>query len=158
MKNMKIYLNLLTYILITSCSSESVGEFASGVSNGVVKAINPKIEISESLKKTEITFGKMTVSSDSIGNDNLLQIYIIFNSDLKKEITAKAFDSKKLEIGRVKIKIEGKKDEAKYFVFHYNNSKNKNFIIQLLNNSIGILSVIYRTTHAKKSIFKIDII
>ena len=134
MKNMKIYLNLLTYILITSCSSESVkekinktgdvagqvvGEFASGVSNGVVKAINPKIEISESLKKTEITFGKMTVSSDSIGNDNLLQIYIIFNSDLKKEITAKAFDSKKLEIGRVKIKIEGKKDEAKYFEFHF---------------------------------------
>ena len=61
----------------------------------------------------------MTVSSDSIGNDNLLQIYIIFNSDLKKEITAKAFDSKKLEIGRVKIKIEGKKDEAKYFEFHF---------------------------------------
>ncbi len=129
-----IFFSLSILSIIYSCSSSSlkekinktgdaagqaIGEFATGVSTGVQKAIEPKIEIGENLKNMGLSFGKMTISSDSVGKDNLLIAYIIFNLDFSGKITAKAFDNNNLEMGRIKINIKGKKDEAKYIDFHF---------------------------------------
>ena len=134
MKTTFQFAGLLLLVTIYSCSSSSlkeninktgdaagqaIGEFASGISSGVKKAIEPKIEIGENLKNNGISFGKMTISSDSAGNDNILVAYVIFNLDFSGNITAKAFDNKNLEMGRVKIEIKGKKDEARYIEFHF---------------------------------------
>jgi hypothetical protein len=134
-----IYLFSVTIFFLASCSScqvkekankagdvagQVIGEFASGVSNGVEEAWETSVVPNETLKSQGIQFGKTTVSSDSVGKDNLLTIYVIFNQDFKGQMTAKAFDSKGLEMGRVKVDVKGKKDEARFIDFHFDRRTN----------------------------------
>lgn len=105
-------------------AGQAIGEFASGVSTGVKKAIEPKIEIADALKTKGLSFGKMTISADTAGTENVLVAYVIFAQYFKGSMTAKAFDEKNLEMGRVKIDVIGKKDEAKYFEFHFDKRTN----------------------------------
>ena len=138
MKN--IYLIYVTFfVILNACSSRSVkekinqagdvtgqavGEFASGVSSGMGKAFDVKVSLSENLKDKGISFGKTTVSSDSGATDNLLTAYLIFEKDFNESLTAKAFDSKGAEMGRVTINAAGKKGDAKYFEFHFDKRTN----------------------------------
>ena len=134
MKTISLFFILSFLIIICSCSSSSLkqninktgdaagqalGEFASGVSSGVKKSIEPKIELSENLRNKGISLGKISVSADSIGHDNILVAYLIFNMDFSGNITAKAFDNKNLEMGRTKIEVKGKKDETRFLEFHF---------------------------------------
>jgi hypothetical protein len=105
-------------------AGEAVGELVSGVTSGVEKAYEPTIELSPALKDRGIEFGKILVSSDKEGNDNLLQVYMIFNKDFKGTLTAKAFDSKGLEMGRARQQIDQKKEDAKYIEFHFDKRTN----------------------------------
>jgi predicted type IV restriction endonuclease len=100
-------------------AGQAIGELATGISNGVKKAIEPKIEVSESLKTQGISFGKMTIGSDSVGKDNVLIAYVIFENNFNGQITAKLFDDKNLEMGRVKQDLKGKKDKTTYVEFHF---------------------------------------
>jgi hypothetical protein len=125
---------LVLFASLTSCSSDkikekinqtgdvagqAIGEFSAGVSNGVEKAIEPSVTLGDGLESSGIAFGKVIVASDSSASDNILTVYLIFNQDFKGVLTAKAFDSKQREMGRVKLNVEGKKDEAKYVDFHF---------------------------------------
>ncbi len=105
-------------------AGQVLGEFASGLTSGVEEAIEVSINPSEELKNKGIQFGKMTVTSDSVGTDNLLTTYVIFNQDFKSTLTAKAFDNKGLEMGRVKLNVTGKKDEARFIEFHFDKRTN----------------------------------
>jgi hypothetical protein len=105
-------------------TGQTVGKFVSGVTNGVEKAFEAKITLSQNLKEKGIQFGKITVSSDSEGKDNLLIIYVIFNQDFKGQLSAKAFDNKDLEMGRTKMTVSGKKDDARFIEFHFDKHTN----------------------------------
>lgn len=105
-------------------AGQAVGEFASGVSSGVGKAFDMKVDLSEMLKQKGIGLGKITVSSDSGASDNLLTAYVIFNQDYQGTLTAKAFDVKGLEMGRARLEVSGKKDEARYLEFHFDKRTN----------------------------------
>ena len=137
MKNVIALLMLSNFLF--ACSSRSVkekinkagdvtgqalGEFTEGVSSGVEKAFDTKIEIADALKSKGIDCGKTTVSSDSGATDNLLTVYVIFNQDFSGEITAKAFDKQQVEMGRIKLAVNGKKDESKYLEFHFDRRTN----------------------------------
>jgi hypothetical protein len=101
-------------------AGQAIGEFTSGVTTGVKKVIDAHVELNEVLKRNGIAFGKVAVTSDSaVENENVLIVYMIFNKDYKGTMVAKAFDNKNLEMGRVRLNIEGKKDEAKYIEFHF---------------------------------------
>lgn len=130
----KHYSILLVSILMFACTSKSVkeninkagdvtgqaiGEFTEGVSSGVEKAFDTKVVISDSLKTKGIDCGKTTVTSDSNATDNVLTLYVIFNQDFTGDITAKAFDKQNNEMGRVKLSVQGKKDESKFLEFHF---------------------------------------
>ena len=111
-------------------AGEATGEFIEGASKGVERAFDVDIQLNQNLLSKGIQFGKATVTNDSIGVDNLLVIYVIFNQDFKGTMTAKAFDNKSLEMGRATIEVVGKKDETKYVEFHFDkrtniDSKNK---------------------------------
>lgn len=111
-------------------AGQATGEFVEGASKGISKAFDVKIEIDPTLAAKGIEFGKTSVTSDSIGTDNLLVVYVIFNKDFKGKLISKAFDDKAVEMGRVAVEVEGKKDEAKYVEFHFDkrtnlDSKNK---------------------------------
>lgn len=141
----KITLIAITTIMLSACSSNSIkekinkvgdvagqtaGEFIEGASKGVQKAFDIKIVLPDGLKEKGVEFGKATVSSDSLGTDNLLVLYVIFNKDFKGKLTAKVFDDQSQEMGRSIVALTGKKDESKFIEFHFDkrtniDSKNK---------------------------------
>jgi hypothetical protein len=131
--------------LFTACSSTSIkekinkagdvagqtaGEFLEGASKGVKKAFDVTVILPSDLKEKGVEFGKATVSSDSIGTDNLLVVYVIFNKDFEGKLIAKVYDDQSLEMGRSIVTLNGKKDETKFVEFHFDkrtniDSKNK---------------------------------
>ncbi len=141
----KITLIAITTIMLSACSSNSIkekinkvgdvagqtaGEFIEGASKGVQKAFDIKTVLPDGLKEKGVEFGKATVSSDSLGTDNLLVLYVIFNKDFKGKLTAKVFDDQSQEMGRSIVALTGKKDESKFIEFHFDkrtniDSKNK---------------------------------
>lgn len=103
---------------------QTVGEFVSGVGSGVNKALDVKIELPEALKEKGIELGKITIADAAEGEDNLLSVYFIFQKDFNGDLTMKAFDGKNLEMGRSKIHVSGKKDEAAFFDFTFDKRTN----------------------------------
>ena len=124
----------LTFILaITSCdrvketakisinkTGEKVGkgtsEFITGVSSGVDKTFQSQVELSQKLAEKGLHFGKYKLEAKD-GKRNTLAIYLIFDENLKQTINAKVFDGKGLEYGRTSLLVSGKKGEARYFDF-----------------------------------------
>src|SRR6185436_7903206 len=93
------------------------GEVIKSVTTGVDKAFEIKIDVSENLKSQGVELGKTTLGNDSTGTDNKVSVYIIFTKDYKGFLLMKAFDNKNLEMGRVKLNLDMKKDEAKFVDF-----------------------------------------
>ena len=125
---------LCSFLVLSSCNSSTIkekinqagdvagqtaGEFIEGASKGVQKAFDVKVELSESLKSKGIELGKSTVSSDSLGTDNLLSQYVIFNQDFSGTLTARVFDSNEKEMGRSAVDVTGKRNEARYLDFRF---------------------------------------
>jgi len=140
----KIVLCTTSFLFLAACSSDSIkekinkagdvagqtaGEFIEGASKGVQKAFDINVALPDMLKEKGIAFGKAGVYSDSLGRDNMLVLYVIFNKDYKGTLTAKVFDEQSLEMGRSVVTVTGQKEEAKYVEFHfgkYTNIDSKN--------------------------------
>jgi hypothetical protein len=126
-------------IILTACSTSTrdktlskggevvgrtVGKFAQGVSGGVEQAFNVNIELSDQLKQKGVKLGKVILSNDTLGTDNMLSVYIIFDKDFKEPITLKAFDNRGLEMGRSKQEIIATKDDARFYDFKFDKRTN----------------------------------
>ena len=96
---------------------KTAAEFFEGVSEGIDKTLQCELSLSESLTDNGLRTGKFTIENAESGRNNRLTIYLIFDKDFKLPITAKALDKNGLEVGRAKIDVEGKADEASYFDF-----------------------------------------
>lgn len=105
-------------------AGQTAGEFIEGAKTGVEKAFDVKVELNANLKNKGIEFGKTTVSSDTLGEDNLLIVYTIFHSDYNDTIMAKVFDENTQEMGRATAIVSAKKDEAKFIEFHFDKRTN----------------------------------
>ena len=94
-------------------------EFADGVSKGIEKAFENKVEMSAALKEQGLGLGKITLRGTDSTTDNILSVYLVFNKDLERDLLVKIFSPDGKEYGRCKAHVKGKKDEAKYtdFVF-----------------------------------------
>lgn len=130
----KLIVPLVLVIGFSSCSSDSIkekinkagdvagqtaGEFIEGASKGVKKAFDVKVKLSDSLVTQGIALGKCSISSDSIGDDNMLLAYIIFNKDFKGILTAKVLDENGLEMGRSKAVVSSTAGNAGFVEFHF---------------------------------------
>lgn len=106
-------------------SGEAVGqtasEFVDGVAEGVEKTLERKIIISDTLSHLGLQIGKSNIENINGGDNNLLIVYVIFTQDFEEEIRVTAFDKTGQEIGRSNGKVTGKKDEATYWEFSFNN-------------------------------------
>ena len=104
-------------------SGETVGktttEFFEGVSEGIDKTLQCELSLSSSLMEKGLKTGKFNIENSEGGRNNQLTIYLIFDKDFKSLVSAKVFDKNGLEVGRAKIEIEGKTDEAGYFDFTF---------------------------------------
>lgn len=136
---MKLQLAIIAFLLIFSgckCSvketlhdtgekaGELVGETAEGVKTGLENAFDIKIEVSDSLQKRGIQLGKLKLGDAGKGTDNLLSVYIIFNYDFNGIITTKVFDNKGLDMGRSQLQLSGKKNEAHFADFNFDDRTN----------------------------------
>ena len=105
-------------------AGQVAGEFAEGAGKGLIKAFDVKVSVSETLTAKGIQLGKTTVTSDTLGTDNLLVAYVIFNNDFKGSLTAKVVDENGLETGRSTIQVEGIKNDAQYIEFLFDKRTN----------------------------------
>jgi len=139
-KMKKIFL-ILIFASMTSCNwfkektketinksgeivSKSGSEFIDGVSKGVEKTFQSKIEFSTELKKSGLSSGKIIINNSENGIDNVLTVYIIYGNKIKKNITVKVFDENNQEYGRTSKIISGNSSEAKYVDFEFDKRTN----------------------------------
>lgn len=98
-------------------TGETIGkvgsEFADGVADGVNKTFKSTLTISDDLQKKGISSGKFSMNDDT----HTVSIYLIFNSKFDDTLTAKIFDKEWLEYGRCIAHISGKKGDAQFFDF-----------------------------------------
>lgn len=101
--------------------AQAVGKTATDIVNNIDKGITDgaavEIRLSDDLKKVGMSVGKYYAQDDTMGNHNILSIYIITEKDLDRELHAKLFDKKGLEMGRTTVKISQKKGQATYYDF-----------------------------------------
>jgi hypothetical protein len=106
-----------------NAAGQAGGEAIKQVSQGVQDAFKLKVQVDAALLQT-ISTGETKLSNSNNGTDNVLQWYVIFNTNVKKEITAKVFNQSNQEKGRVKITLEGKKDDARFVDLIFDNRVN----------------------------------
>ena len=97
---------------------QSVGEFVHGVSGGVGKAFTLKLDLSDDLKSSGLSTGKI-IMHDTLNKTNMVSIYFIFGKNFDDDITVKVFDNKGLEMGRSKVALRGKKGDARFYDFKF---------------------------------------
>ena len=128
-----LFLSALIF-LVSACSHESVkekvntvgdaagetaGEFLKGVGSGMDKAFEVKVSSPKYISDKGLEFSKVTINSAGEGIDNMLNVYVIFKKDFSGKLTAKVFDTKEKEVGRVALQVEGKAEDAKYIDFEF---------------------------------------
>lgn len=104
--------------------SKTGSEFIDGVSKGVDKTFESKVEFSKELEKLELTAGKISVNNSENGVNNIVSVYLIFGKNVEKNITMKVFDEYKQEYGRTNLIVKGNVGEAKYFDFEFDKRTN----------------------------------
>ncbi|MCW3103082.1 MAG: hypothetical protein JWO09_1522 [Bacteroidetes bacterium] len=132
------FISLLSASFLFSCSSDAVkekinsagdlagqtvGEFSKGLGNGVTKAFDVNITLSPPLLARGLKMGKNTVNSET-GTDNVLNAYFIFEKDFSETLVSKVFDAKGQEMGRTTAVVEGKRGEAKFVDFSFDQHTN----------------------------------
>lgn len=108
-------------------AGQTAGELLQGAAGGIDKAFELKVELSANLQAAGLKLGKCKVGTDTLQNgavDNVAIVYIIFDKDVAKNVTAKAFDVKGQEMGRSLIKITGKAGNAGYLHIPFNKETN----------------------------------
>jgi hypothetical protein len=95
-------------------------EFFEGVAEGIDKSLQCELLLSEALQEKGVKTGKFSINSlPEGGSNNLLTLYLIFDKDFNSSLTVKAFDKNGLEVGRAKLDIESKADDAGYYDFAF---------------------------------------
>ena len=101
----------------------STRRFADGVGEGLDKAGNSSLQLSEELSKKGIKLGGHKIENLS-GNDNKLSVYFIFEQDFTGTVMVKVFNKQMQEVGRIKQELSGKKDDAGYIDFVFDERTN----------------------------------
>jgi hypothetical protein len=109
-------------------ASKNVGQSAakvvSGLKTGIEKVAKINIELSENLKTRGLSLGKTKLDSKNGGRHNMLNVYVIFDKKINKNVIVKVFNNQNEEIGRTKSLISGDAGEAKYFDFIFDKRTN----------------------------------
>lgn len=100
-------------------AGQAAGEFVEGAAHGVEKSFELAPIIDPALQAKGIAIGSYDVTSDSVGSDNVLTLYVIFNQPYQGSLLAKVFDHKQLEMGRASTEVSATKGEAKYIDFKF---------------------------------------
>ncbi len=109
-------------------TGETVGkagtELSNSIGEGVKKALECEVVLSDELQKKGLHTGKLDFTSQKEATDNGLMLYMIFDNDFNGTVKVKVFDEKGLEYGRTSAAVKGKKGEAGYIDFIFDKRVN----------------------------------
>ena len=126
---LKLVLVLLT---LAACSIEKtgektgevVGEFIKGASSGMQNTFTIAVAVDTALQQRGLELGKVIIANDTLGADNLVSVYCIFNNDFNDTLMLKAYDNHKLETGRSKLVVTARKGDAGFYDFRFDRRTN----------------------------------
>jgi hypothetical protein len=137
MKKLVITL-LFSHTVLFSCQTEegnekladagqtvgkSAATIAKSVKSGIEQATKIKIDLSENLKNRGLSTGKITLGSKG-GRHNMLNVYLIFDKKISRNVTMKVMDAEGLELGRTKVLVKGEAGDAKFVDFVFDTRTN----------------------------------
>jgi len=108
---------------VIDSGAQAVGKTATDVVNsidkGITKSSKLNITLSDDLKNSGLSSGKYYFRNGAEGNENVVSLYLITDKPIDRELHAKLFDKKGVEMGRAKLSIKQKPGDAAYhdFVF-----------------------------------------
>lgn len=102
---------------------KSAATIAKSVKSGIEKATKINIDISGNLKNRGLSTGKVTLGSKG-GRHNVLNVYMIFEKRINRNVTMKVLDADGLELGRTKVLIKGEAGDAKFVDFVFDTRTN----------------------------------
>ncbi len=96
----------------------AAGDLVGGVAAGVRSVSRDKLEVAPELTAAGLRTGRYSVKSAlGTGNRRTLNVYVMFDKDLKRTVTLKAIDRDGNEYGRLQRTLRGKAGEARYEEF-----------------------------------------
>jgi hypothetical protein len=138
-KSIKLIVTISVMFIASSCRTDEgnerlantgkkVGESAAtavkSLKSGIEKATKLNIELSENLKTRGLTAGKVALDSKDGGRHNMLNIYMIFDKKINRNVSVKVYNSQGQEIGRCKALVSGDAGEAKFVDFIFDKRTN----------------------------------
>lgn len=86
-------------------AGKAAGEVLEGVKTGVEDTWSVRVRLSPELTQRGLGLGTTRVESDSLGNDNLLVVYLTSEQALTDTLRVLAFDKDSLEMGRAALPL-----------------------------------------------------
>ncbi len=102
---------------------KSAATIAKSVKSGIEQATKIKIDLSENLKTRGLSTGKITLGSKG-GRHNVLNVYMIFDKKINRNVTMRVIDAGGLELGRTRVLVKGEAGEAKFIDFVFDTRTN----------------------------------
>jgi hypothetical protein len=87
-------------------AGKAASEVLEGVKTGVEETWSVNVRLSPELLSKGVSLGKVSVDSDSLGNDNLLVVYLANGQALRDTLSVLAFDKDSLEMGRAALVVD----------------------------------------------------
>lgn len=101
-------------------ASKGVGDVIKGINSGISESINQSEVIPEASFKVNFEECKAEkIYASETDKVKKATIYLIAKNDYKGDLILKAFNADKKEIGRSRLTIDIKKDDAKYVDFSF---------------------------------------
>ncbi|MBF7091058.1 hypothetical protein IUY40_05850 [Flavobacterium sp. ALJ2] len=101
-------------------ASKGIGDVIKGINSGISESINTSKVISEPTFKVNFEECKAEkIYGADTDKQKKVTIYLIAKNDFKGDLILKAYDANKKEIGRSRLEISIKKDDAKYVDFSF---------------------------------------
>jgi hypothetical protein len=96
-------------------AGKAASEVLEGVKTGVEDTWSVNVRLSPELLSKGVSLGKVTVESDSTGNDNLLVVYLTNERALRDTLSVLAFDKDSLEMGRAAVVVDAAAGAGAYY-------------------------------------------
>ncbi len=96
-------------------AGKAASEVIEGVKTGVEETWSVNVRISPELMAKGVALGKVSVESDSLGNDNMLVVYLTNEHALRDTLGVLAFDKDSLEMGRAAVVVDAPGGTGAYY-------------------------------------------
>lgn len=101
-------------------ASKGIGDVIKGINSGMSESINQSEVIPEAAFKVNFEECKAEkIYGSDADKVKKVTIYLIAKNDFKGDLILKAFNADKKEIGRSRLAVDIKKDDAKYVDFSF---------------------------------------